>query len=440
MNNFTRLILFAVLAGGALPARASKLDLLSSLDLRAVSYKGLNFATVDPFDRSFFYQDASLGFILKDLSIEKEKGGETAIDLGIVLRGIGIAGSTLPVSEPFNANSVRNPATNFTPWFQQAYVKIYGLTNSNIALTAGRQPFSLGGGIVMADDGLGFTGIKAELPVGKNIKNETFWFEPLSGSGGAGSLNVIGTCFEIPSEGLWQFYATAQNDENTPADIGIPVKRTVSYYTGLRYLLRYSFMSFDGEAVLQRGHATPWNPAAGSIKRSGSAFLLRGRWEQPMGTMGVGTGRLTYGRGSGDHSSSAGEDEGFFPVLGHRTNGLERDGFGDVFGATLFDALGGTRTLNGIPVGKSGISVFGIGATLPPYRGFYLSMDIYFFEAAYVASGGTVLGSEFDYKAAYNIGERLRFLFSYGTFTPKDAYPSGLSSQSRTAFSITARF
>ncbi len=340
-------------------ARAAKLDLSTNIRMRALSYENLNFSVDSPLNDSFYSQNASLGFVLKDLWLEKSK--DSTMDVGIVLKGIGIAGSSVPAKAPFDRIASRYPNSNFTPFIQQAYIKVHRAFNRDITMTLGRQCFELGSGMVLADDGLGFTGARVEFPsLWKDIGGEVFAFKPVSSHAGRDTIDVYGVSFKIPLEGLWEFYLFRERDWDTPKVLDVPVKSVKRLFPGVRYSINYSFFSFDGEAVFQTGKAVPSDPAKSNLKFNGSAYLMKGKWTQSMGQWGTGSARLIIGRGSGDKPGTQNTDEAFFPSFGHRYNGIERDGFGSIFGATLYDSLRTSDTASGLPGTVSGIQVLGI--------------------------------------------------------------------------------
>src|SRR5437867_12617780 len=94
-----RLIL---LLAAALPTSvsAASLDIKADYRLRALSYTNLNLQ--DPrYDRSFMTQNARLGIVINDLW-RSSSGNDERLDLGISLRGVGVAGSTTAVQAPFD--------------------------------------------------------------------------------------------------------------------------------------------------------------------------------------------------------------------------------------------------------------------------------------------------------------------------------------------------
>lgn len=423
-------------------AMAAKLDLSTHIRMRALSYENLNFSADSPLNDSFYSQNASLGFVLKDLRLEKSK--DSTMDVGIVLKGIGIAGSSVVAKAPFDRIASRYPNSNFTPFIQQAYIKVYRAFDKNITMTFGRQRFELGSGMVLSDDGLGFTGARVEFtPLWKEIQGEVFVFKPVSSHAGRDTIDVYGVSFGIPLEGLWEFYSFWERDWDTsslPNIPNVPLKSVMRRFSGVRYSINYSFFSFDGEAVFQTGKAVPSDPANAELKFNGSAFLMKGKWTQPMGQWGTGSARLIIGRGSGDKPGTQGTDEAFFPSFGHRYDGIERDGFGSIFGATLYDSLRTSDTVSGLPGTASGIRVLGLGVTFPPYKGIHADMALFMFKADRVALGSKGIGNEFNLRLVHPFGENFKIQLTYAKFSPKSIYPAGIKDVKLVSFQATGKF
>src|SRR5580700_7813272 len=66
-------------------------------------------------------------------------------------QALGIAGSSTSVTNPaINPSGDRYPNTNFTPWIQTAYLKASNLYDWPVDLTIGRQPITLGDGLILS--------------------------------------------------------------------------------------------------------------------------------------------------------------------------------------------------------------------------------------------------------------------------------------------------
>ena len=413
----------------------TRLDITSNIKESAQSWNKLNFAGSAPTDQSFIMQDASLG--VQASGITPSPGLETTLDMAVSMRSIGIAGSSATLPSPFNSAASRYGVSPFTPFMQNAFLRVNNLFEKNLTLTAGRQPFTLGSGLTASDNGFGLPGFLLNAKnVWGDLGVQAFFFQPSKYDSGETSL--AGAALTIPTEGLWQFYALNERDDTGTKSLGQTTSSIKRQFYGLYYILQFGFLSFEGEAAMQRGTAD--TAAGGKNTLGGSALMLSGKWDQRMSKLGMGTARFTYARATGQQPDAQNQDNAFFPGWGRKYDGLERSGYGEVFAATLYDAYGSTSTANGLPAGLSGIQVINLGVTLPPVKGIYTSVDMFFFEAGTSASGSKKLGNELDIAFTYNYKSHLRMRAVYGAFSPGAAYPEGAESPQKVAFTIAAGF
>ncbi|MBI5743556.1 MAG: hypothetical protein HY952_03310 [Elusimicrobia bacterium] len=405
----------------AAPAGATKLDLFSDVEVSAVNYQHLPYGNTLR-SQALYTENAQLGFVIKNIKLEKVP--EATMDVGIVLQSIGTGASSNTVSgnPQFADASARLPHSDGTPYVRNAYVKIYKFMRPNITATFGRQDFTLGQGITLSGSDLGLPGGRLEMAeLYHNIKGDLFFFRPFSGDR---YIKVYGgTAYYPASEGLWQAYHFWEADDTAGGqDILFNTASKTKKFTGLRYVLTQSQLSFDGEAVVQRGSAKL--AAGGTGKYEAHAFMLKGAWTQDISFFGKSKVRLGYGRSSGNPGTGSSTDKAFFPAFGSKYNGLERKGYGAIAGASLYDMVKTSSTLNGLPYGMSGLNIINIGADLP-YKKMIVSADLYKFRASKNSSGGTLqIASEFDLKATYAFGDNLSVNAVYAIFTPLGAYPS----------------
>lgn len=418
----------------AAPAGATKLDLSSNIEVRAAKYTDLPYAGGDN-DQSVYSENATLGFVIKDIKLEKTQ--DSSMDVGIVLQSVGAGSSTNTLSGPQFTDAVnRLPHSNGTPYLHSAYVRIYKFLRPDITATLGRQDFVLGQGITLSGGDLGLPGGRLELAgVFRNIKADIFVFRPFKGGR---SYKIYGAAAYYPgSEGLWQAYHFWEQEGSPYQDILFNTKGTIKKFTGLRYFLAQKQLSFDGEVVMQRGEAKKF--AGGTGKYEGYAFMMKGAWNQDLTFFGQSRLRLAYGRSSGNPGTAQDTDKAFFPAFGSKNNGFERKGYGAIAGATLYDIIKTSGTANGLPEGVSGLNIINIGADLP-YKKLMLSADLYKFRASKNANGGSLqVASEWDLKATYLMGENLSINAVYAVFTPLGLYPTAKTAN-LVGGGITAKF
>ncbi len=441
-------------------ARAANLDVSASYRMRAISYENLGLSG-DPHyynNRSFIANDARLGLAVRRIGLETRDGEDVSMDVGIGLRALGVTGSTNALQAPFDRAANVYPSADFTPFIENAYVKVHNLMGKPVDATFGRQTYRLGGGLLLDDDGAGLTGasLRGQLPWG-GLKLEGFAFHDRNPQTlAANSLGLYGFSLELPSEGTWQLNQLFERDRahqtaygcdypGVPAT-GCEVSGAIRSFTSARYLLNLGPLYFDGEAALQRGAATPTGatPAPNHITYRGNAQVVKAKWRQTLPRMGEGIARISLARGSGDDPSTPTTDESFRPSHGHRFNGLERSGFGEFFAATPYDAHGGnyssTATASGLRDGASGILVVGGGYTPAAYRGWALDVDYFLFQAERIKSGPRTLGSEWDLRLRYAIQDHFTLSLSGAWFKAGAASNPAKASAKKYAFEVNGRF
>jgi hypothetical protein len=410
----------AALLGLAAGAHATSLDLSSNVEIKAANYQNLVYGDTHN-SQSLFSENATLGFVIKNIKLEKTQG--SSMDVGIVLQSVGPGASTNTLTTPqFSDAAASLPNANGTPYLRSAYVKIFKFMKPNITATFGRQDYSLGQGITLSGDDLGLPGglLEIENVLGSRGKADIFAFRPFKTNR---YYSVTGASVYYPSaEGLWNIYHFWERDGGAGQDIMFTTLNKTKKFTGVRYYLGQKRLTFDGEAVIQRGEAKKLGGGTG--KYEAHAFMIKGAWNQDISFFGASRVRLAYGRSSGNPGSDSSVDKAFFPAFGSRTNGLERKGYGAIAGASLYDMIKTSGTANGLPTGVSGLNVINIGADLP-YKKLTISADLYKFRASKNASDGSLqIASEWDLKASYPMGENLRLSAVYAVFTPLGLYPS----------------
>jgi hypothetical protein len=410
--------LTALLLAFPLAARATKLDLSSNIDVKAANYTGL-ITGEERGGTSVYTENATLGFVIKNIKLEKTDN--SSMDVGIVLNSVGTGASTNTVTAPqFSQALNRYPHTTGSPFVKEAYVKIYKFLNPTTMAILGRQSFTLGQGITLADDGLGLPGARIEAEkLFRNIKGDFFFFRPYKD---ADFISVTGAALYYPSnEGLWNLYHFWEQGAQPMAEFGQNSISRTKKFTGVRYFLSHSQLNFDGEFVLQRGSSK--KAGGGTVKYTGYAFLIKGLWNQDISFFGTSKMRLAYGKSSGNSGAVSDQDKAFMPSFGHRFKGVERDGFGEIAGASLYDIIQTSNTVNGLPSGVSGLNIINLGADMP-YKKLVISADFYKFRASQNANkGSNQIGSEMDLKASYPMGDSLRLKAVYAVFKPLALYP-----------------
>ncbi len=435
-----RLTLALTLLAFAAPgARAASLDVTAAYTEKAVSYRNIDLGS-DTNNHAFLENDARLGLAVKRILLETN-GEDSTLDLGLLLHAIGVSGSTTAVSVPFDRAAAYYPSTNLTPFIENADLRVNRLFGKPLDATFGRQNYRLGSGLLLDDDGAGFTGatVRGAFPWA-GLKGELFLFQDKDPQAATpNSLTLAGFSLSLPTEGTWQLnelverdqaqqtvygcsFAGNQNGADPTQANGCLVSKALRSFTSARYQISYGPMVFDGEAAIEKGHATPTgpNPAPTHILYNGDAEVVRMKWKQSLYHTGEGIARVSLARGSGDNNGNSSEtDNAFYPTHGHQYNGLERSGFGDFYAATPYNAFGGnysTTTKSGLPPGASGLTVVGIGFTTPSYRNFLLDIDGFLYQATRATGAGSTLGDELDIHLRYPIRDQFSLMCGMAYF------------------------
>jgi hypothetical protein len=456
---------FALLAAASARAFGASLDVTASYDLKSVGYTNLSLGSSQSglADHALLENNARFGFAAKSIALEGVGAQETTLDIGILFHAIGVAGSSAAIAAPFTRAAAYYPATNMTPFLENAYVRANRLWGTPISVTFGRQSYRLGSGLLLDDDGAGFTGavVRSDLPWA-GMKIEGFGFADQDPTApGPTNLMLYGFSLGIPTDGLWQINELIEREQGDSivygcsadptfaASGGCSVSKATRSFTSLRYVINYGDIFFDGEAALERGAATPDGPtpAQNHITYNGDAEVARFKWKQPLYHAGEGIAWVTLARGSGDRAGTATRDEAFYPTHGLQYDGFERVGYGDFYGATPYSALGGnyatagsSATRSGLPFGDSGITTVGIGYTLPAYRGIVFDLGYYLYQADQVSSGPSTLGMEWDAHLRYPIRDQFSMSAGFAYFRSGAAEDPNLSVARKYTFEFKGRF
>lgn len=414
-----RLLPLAILSFFPQNAHSLTLDIPAEVELKAANYSNLVYEG-ETNDQSYLAETASLGFTVKNINLEKTLN--STMDMGISLQSYSSGASTNCVNSPQFSNAAnRYPQNNGTPFINRAYVKIYDFLNKDMTATLGRQAFVLGRGLALSDDKLGFPGMLIELnSFPGSLKTDIFAFRAWDYDR---MVKIGGFNVNIPTdEGLWQFYNFYDYDGVPRTVNGQSISSRTKIFYGIRYFITHDKISFDGEMAFQRGSKSL--SGGGGIDYSARAMALTGEWSQKFFLLGRAKTRLTYAKSSRNSSAQADTEKTFMPTFGLRFDGFERKGLGEILGATAYDILPASGTLNGLPEGMSGMRVVNIGAEFPLKKASFL-IDYTIARSVNNYSGGTKkIGNEIDLKLKYKAGENFDFTLVYATFKPEWLEPA----------------
>jgi hypothetical protein len=445
-----RLVLPLLLLVGLRPLAhaASVLDIGTDYRIRGISLSSPEFGA--PGDQNYaYYSQRALAHV----------GGRFSpnIEFMTQFQALGVAGSTSSVNNLIaNQAGNRYPNTNFTPWVQWAYFKATQVYDSPVNITVGRQPITLGDGLILSDDDLGFTGIRmqSDLPW-YGLQGDAFTFKNYDSLVGHSDTDIYGIQITKPLHAVrFQFSWVTEHDasgstvyirpsENAatilaanPNSTFVASRIVRSFYDARveGHLLQGGF--YKGEFALQSGHVSrdPTLPDP-SVNLSGYAGLVSAGLYTKISKYGPIEIHGLFGIASGD-SGNSNTDSSFHPDFGHRFDGLERSGFGELFGATLYDAIASSANPNGLPPGNSGLRVIGAGVTTHPTALLSFGIDYFVYTseennltAFPTTSVDSSLGTELDLGAGFAYTNYLNFRGTIAFFNPGAAYTNGSKAQ-----------
>jgi hypothetical protein len=472
---------------------SSILDIGTDYRLRAISISNADYGLTSQNYPLYYSQRA-----------EAHIGGRFSPNLEFMtqFQALGVAGSTGSVSNvTVDPSQGRYPSTNFSPWIQWAYLKASHLFDSSVDLTIGRQPITLGDGLILSDDDLGFTGVRVNgiLPW-YDIRANVFTFKPGQNlSNTNGGIDIIGFELTKPVSNMrYQFSVVNEHDASgstvyiRPSENASPnnpqflaLQNTIASQPGVQapsFNQMFNFTATDitrtfvdgrvewrleqggflkAEAALQTGSVSR-DPSLGTstaaalgfspnVNLGGYAFLVSGGLFTHLSKYGPIEIHSSFGIASGD--SGGGTDNSFHPDFGHQYDGLERSGFGEFYGATLYNAIpsssygasASSPSVSGLPQGVSGIRVISAGVTTHPTSLLSFGIDYYVYTAEESANfapapSESSLGTELDIGAGFAYTNYLTFRATYAIFSPGKAYGAYETNATRLALEAVGRF
>ncbi|MFA5974665.1 MAG: alginate export family protein [Elusimicrobiota bacterium] len=421
---------------------ASILDIGTQYRLRGISVSKADFGASSGQDYGFYSQRA-LAHVSGRFSPN--------IEMMTQFQAIGLAGSSATITNPFSTPAGnRYPNANFSPWVQWAYMKASQLYDLPVDLTIGRQPIMLGDGMILSDDDLGFTGLRLQsrLPL-YGLQADAFTFKVQDSLIGSSDTDIYGFQISKPTRNIRYQLTWVMERDNSGTTLYARPSENISSGTLAGTDLRASHITrnfydariegrlleggfYKGEFALQNGQVNRSSVTLGTVDLSGYAFLISAGLFTRFSKYGPIEIHGTFGMASGD-SGDARKDSSFRPTHGRRFDGMERSGFGEFYGATLYDATSSSSALaansTGLPPGFSGMRVIGAGVTAHPTSLVSVGIDYFVFNAMETAglnfpasSTESSLGTELDAGIGFAYTSYLSFRGSVALFSPGKAY------------------
>jgi len=336
----------------------------------------------------------------------------------------GLEGSTSPVT--------RYPAADGSPWIENVYVNMPNLLNKHLKLVIGRQPITLGDGLLVSDDRLGFNAVRAQVSLPKKMDLDLFTAKISEGLGttkGDVDLNAAVWALE-QGDNRWELGWVREKDGG-PNDYRLakgtePINSYSKNFYDLRLFGNLKDAYYKLEYIMQSGSAQQQNGETMDITGDAQRIELGAQSDtERFGRFGV---KTVYASGSGDDPASTNKDEGFRSSFSKQWDGLQRDGMGTHYGATLSDAYNPSAPFStqdtGLPLGASGIKTLGLGLFTVQKIIWTGTLDYYIFDSRTKNNGKNSLGTELDLGLNFRYTGYVTFALGASYFFPGDLYES----------------
>lgn len=333
--------------------------------------------------------------------------------------------------------STRYPNSQGNLWLQNAFVRLPNIWEDHVIATVGRQPLRWGDGLILADDDLGFDALRLQL-------KSPWRFLPVDFDGFTAKINeTLLAKKDTDLHGLvmgfdrnltrWEFMGLWEKSGDVgayeagaeTAPIAASTLNRLIYGVRARVNLKDAFLK--GEYYMQGGNVS--RAGGNDINLKGSAYALGIGGKQNSTKFGRFGAELNYAVGSGDDSSTKGDDESFRSDFAHRWSGLERAGWGSYAGANFSDIRSSTSPFgnasaanSGLEPGTSGIQTIDFAIDATPWSQWTFSFAYLTFKAQKNLVGKKDLGTEFDYGVEYRFSGLVTMRGGYATFIPKGAF------------------
>jgi hypothetical protein len=397
---------------------AASLNIDTDYRFRGVSYDNTDFDKKSSSDSAAYY-DQRLR-----LSITGKPTPD--IEIGARITAIGVAGSTSTLYP------VPYPSTDFTPFIENAYVRLNNIAELPIDIVAGRQPMEYGDGLIVSDNGTGFTGIR--------LLGHTEWYVPLQAElftvkikenfrpgtdmdlvGGVGTVQWKRHTWEVGYFDVRDFSGAPYTRGTT----AYPTKAIVQQFYDLRVGRKEAISSYQFEIAQEKGYVTR-APDNAQIDVGGLGYTASGELIGEKTKLGKVAAHALIAVFSGEANLGAFQDDNSFaPLLTRRYDGLERAGYGELFAATPADSF---FTL---PGSFSGIDTLNVGAKFTPLYAWTFGVDYFLYSASQGPKGAPTasgferlfgaeftLGVELDLSVTYAMSKFVDARFSYARYTP----------------------
>lgn len=463
MNKRTAIALLTTILcmATALNAHSASLDVTTDYRLRSITYTNNDYDNTTSTDTPRFYS--------QDLRIGIQGNFVPGVEIGVKISAVGVAGSTTAYAFAYpgvigSSHTITPPypRTDFTPFIENAYIKLTNIGDYPIDLIFGKQPLTYGNGLIICDNGMGmnalrliarpeigipFTRLRVPLTFDIFTAKTRDNFNPDTDHDLYGAV----TGFSVKDNQCALGYFEERDFTGTKYYQGtneFDTRGIVKQYVDFRIGNTRKISSFNFEIAQQGGYVT--QPNGSQITLGGMGYVLGGELIGEKTKLGKVRTRAEIAVCSGDSDPlSFNDDNSFAPTYTRRWDGLEPVGYGKMFAASPgFSAVP-------IPAAYSGIDTLSLGVAFTPVYAWTFGVDYYLYSASHGVPGAPeASGFERLYGAEFTLGVEMdlsvKFLhskyveggFIYSRYTPPkfDVYWPKSEPATRYELEISAKF
>lgn len=458
-----RILLMASCAGifACITVSAATLDITTDYRIRSITYTNNDYDNTTSTDTPRYYsQDLRIGLVGTFIP---------GVEIGVKISAVGVAGSTTAYAFAYpgviGSSHTITPGyarTDFTPFIENAYIKLTNVGEYPIDLILGKQPLMYGNGLIVCDNGVGmnalrliarpeigipFTRLRVPLTIDVFTAKTRDNFNPDTDADIYGAV----TGFSVKDNKVEVGYFEERDFTGTKYYQGtneFDTRSIVKNYMDVRITNTQKISSFGFEIAQQGGYVT--QPNGNQITLGGMGYVLSGELIGEKTKLGKVRTKAEIAVCSGDSDPlSFNDDNSFAPTYTRRWDGLEPVGYGKMFAASPgFSAIP-------IPSAYSGINTLSLGVDFTPVYAWTFGVAYYLYSASHgVAGAPEASGFERLYGAEFTLGVEMdlsvKFLhskyveagFTYSRYTPPNfsVYWPKVEPATRYELEISARF
>ncbi|MDO8735042.1 MAG: hypothetical protein Q7K21_07785 [Elusimicrobiota bacterium] len=362
----------------------------AEVETGGVSFVNPDYSKTSSLSNSYNYQKSRL-YLEGDL--------KKNVTVGVKLLSRGIFGKEYGKDYTTARSSVT--FINYTPQIENAFLEFSEVGSFPVDFIAGRQPLKIGQGVLVDDDGLGFDAIRLKGYLPFDIDADAFLIKRTELSGDRFTkdkdegLTAVG--------GNW----TYQNDYNF---------RVYYFVEDSSSALKKNFISVRADGRFKEGVDYRAEIIKSGGDYSGISYLAGATAYSKLRRLGKTSVNFEYAVGAGKENGL-----GFAPTYGHKTDGFERSGYGEYFGASMSDFYGGITSPSTQVGGAQGVHTTTLGVGFEPYKDLNFNFDYYILfslDEPELSGVESYLGEELDMAVKYKYTENCFFRIVYGRFSP----------------------